>query len=116
MKCLEDNTFPKILRIRKKKDFYAVYSEGKKYYTENFIIYIRENGLSYPRLGITVTRKYGKAVRRNRMKRLLREFFRLNKKLFKVGYDYLIVVKNNCKLKNYWDVKKELERFLTQGH
>ena len=116
MKCLEDNSFPKILRIRKKKDFQALYSEGKRYFTENFIIFIRKNGLEFPRLGITVTRKYGKAVKRNRMKRLIREFFRQNKKLFKVGYDYLIVVKKDCKLKNYWQVKEELERFLAQGN
>ena len=113
MKCLQDNSFPKILRIRKKKDFQEIYAKGKRYYTQNFIIYVKENGLSYPRLGITVTRKYGKAVRRNRMKRLIREFFRHNKKLFKVGYDYIIVVKNNCNLKNYWEVKRELESFLS---
>ena len=113
MKCLYDNSFPKILRIRKKKDFQAIYSSGKRYFTKNFIIYIKENGLNYPRLGITVTRKYGKAVKRNRMKRLIREFFRLNKQLFKVGYDYLIVVKKDCNLKNYWEVKEELEGFLT---
>ena len=50
------------------------------------------------------------------MKRLLREFFRQNKKLFKVGYDYLIVVKRNCYLKDYWQVKEELEGFLTKGN
>ncbi len=116
MKWLENNSFPKILRIRKKKDFQAVYSEGKRYFTKNFIIFIRKNGLDYPRLGITVTRKYGKAVKRNRMKRLIREFFRQNKKLFKVGYDYLIVVKRDCDLKNYWQVKEELERFLAEGN
>ena len=100
------------MRVRKRKDYQLAYQEGKRYYTKNFIIFIRKNDVNLPRLGITVARKYGKAVKRNRIKRLLREFFRLNKKLFKIGYDYVIVVKKDCNVKNYWDVKEELEEFL----
>ena len=102
------------MRVRKRKDYQLAYQEGKKYHTKNFIIFIRKNNLDLPRLGITVARKYGKAVKRNRIKRLLREFFRLNKKLFKTGYDYVIVVKRNCNVKNYWEVKEELEEFLNR--
>jgi len=112
VKILEDNSFPKCLRVRKRKDFQKLKENGKRYFTKNFIVIIGKNDVNLPRIGIIVARKYGKAVERNRMKRLIREFFRQNKKLFKVGYDYLIIVKNNCDLKNYWEVKAELEDFL----
>jgi len=68
--------------------------------------------LDYSRIGITVTKKYGKAHKRNRMKRLVREFFRLNKPLFKQGYDFLIIVKNSCIIRTLNEIKEELTFFL----
>jgi ribonuclease P protein component len=70
------------------------------------------NNLNYSRIGITVTKKYGKAHKRNRMKRILREFFRLNKPLFGKGYDFLLIVKNNCTLRKLNEVSEELTPFL----
>ena len=46
------------------------------------------------------------------MKRLLREFFRLNKEIFKKGYDFVIVVKNNAHIKTLHDIEDELTPFL----
>jgi ribonuclease P protein component len=51
-------------------------------------------------------------VRRNRMKRLLREFFRLHKALFLPGVDYSVVVKRNCSLNTFNDVVRELTPLL----
>jgi ribonuclease P protein component len=53
----------------------------------------RPNGLGHPRLGLTVPRRVGKAVRRNRLKRLLREAFRLNQHELPQGMDYVVLVR-----------------------
>ena len=107
-----DNSFPKDLRIRKRKDFIYVYNNGRKFFTENFIMFIAKNSLNLPRIGITVTKKYGKAVKRNRLKRLIREFFRLNKKILQNGYDFLFTAKKECNIKHLTELTFELSSFL----
>ncbi len=98
--------------MRKRKDFHDVYSKGAKFYTENLLVFILKNLIGVPRIGITVTKKYGKSFKRNRIKRLIREFFRLNKSLFREGYDYLFVVKKECWLQKLDDVELELIKLL----
>ncbi len=67
--------------------------------------------LNIPRLGIIVSKKAGNAVKRNRIKRLIRVFFRLNKgSLQKV--DHVFVAKNNIDKINYQQVEKELRKII----
>jgi ribonuclease P protein component len=63
-------------RIRKRKEYQRVYDRGRKISSRNFTLFLLENDLRHPRLGITATRRVGGAVQRNRAKRLLREWFR----------------------------------------
>ena len=67
-------------RIRKRNEYQRVYVQGRKISSKSFVLFYLENGLERPRLGITVTRRAGGAVQRNRAKRLLREWFRSNRK------------------------------------
>ena len=62
----------------KSQDFKLAYDSGKKFIAHCFVLYVRKNDTGSYRLGITVTKKIGPAVKRNRCKRLLREVFRLN--------------------------------------
>lgn len=76
------NSFPKENRLSKRKDFYRVYNEGKIFQNEHFKIFFLKKDLPPPRLGLSLSKRVGKAVVRNRIKRALRESFRMNKELF----------------------------------
>ncbi len=71
--------FSKEERLRKRREFLGVYERGDKIQSTYFVLYMLENGLPHHRLGITVSRKIGRAVVRNQIKRCLREIFRTNK-------------------------------------
>ena len=60
------------------------------------VLYARENHSSANRVGVTVGKKLGKAVIRNRVRRRLREVYRLNESLFKPGYDIVVVARARC--------------------
>lgn len=101
--------FAKWEKIRKKREFSEVVSHGERLHSPHFVIYVRPN--QHRRLGITVSHHVGNAVQRNRVKRLLREFFRLNKQ--KLPYcDMLIVAKEGAPLLKYQQVYEELSGVL----
>jgi len=79
--------------IKKSADFQLVYNHRRSVANRLLVLYVRENGLSYSRLGISVSRKVGKAVKRNRVRRLIKEQVRINEALFKPGYDLVTVVR-----------------------
>ncbi|MCL4478051.1 MAG: ribonuclease P protein component [Deltaproteobacteria bacterium] len=87
---------------------------GKKLYTYNFIILYRKNDLPLPRFGIIISKKVGNAVKRNRLKRLIREFFRTNKDKIAVR-DYVFIAKKGSDKINYNDINNELSKLFTKA-
>lgn len=69
--------FPKRLRLLRSSEFERVFAARNSVGNSHFVLYGVANDVGYPRLGITVSRRVGNAVARNRWKRLLREVFRL---------------------------------------
>ncbi len=102
-----DFSFPKSHRLLKREEFKRVYAQGKKFYTRFFTIHYLENGLCHPRLGITVTKKVGKAHVRNRWKRLVREAFRLNRHRFPC-WDMVVTVKRGVNPPGFREVERDL--------
>ena len=94
-----------------RKDFVNVNRLGKRDHTAHFIILCLGNRLGITRLGITVGKRTGNAVRRNRIKRLIREFYRLHKAHLPRGYDIVIVAKKGADRLDFWRIKEELGEF-----
>ena len=79
--------------MRLPAEFSAVYEARVRESRGPLTVYARPNDLPHPRLGLSVSRKVGTAVRRNRIKRLVRESFRLLQHDLPQGYDLLVVVR-----------------------
>ncbi|MHC4821264.1 MAG: ribonuclease P protein component [Planctomycetota bacterium] len=85
--------FPPALRIRRKADFDAVFRRGSRASDERMAVHAKPNDLGHPRLGLAVSRGAGGAVVRNKVKRRLREIFRLHRDELPAGHDLVVVVK-----------------------
>lgn len=106
--------FPKAFRIVKREEFVTMNRCGKRRHSRHFVAISRENDTGNPRLGITVSKKIGTAVERNRVKRLLREFFRLNRAKISKGMDIVIAAKRDAPLLNLEAVTRELGPLLLE--
>ena len=82
--------FTRAERLTRKVEFDRVCKEGRAYRTAEVSILALPNGTPRSRLGLVVGRRLGGAPTRNRMKRLIREGFRLNKHLLTVGHDLVV--------------------------
>jgi ribonuclease P protein component len=89
-----DQRFLREHRLRRKTDFDRIYGRRASVSDGTLLIFGDENGLNHPRLGLSVSRKVGSAVRRNRWKRLLREAFRLSRERLPVGIDLIVIPRN----------------------
>ena len=101
-------SLPKKERLLNRKDFVNLNRIGKRYPTRNFIVIVKENGLDHSRLGITASKKIGNAVTRNKVKRLIREFYRLHKTYVPKGLDIVVIAKKGAKGLVFWKMKDEL--------
>ena len=104
--------FPKSNRILKRGDFRRVYDAGRRVQARYFTAFVLANSGEQARLGITATRKTGKAVKRNRARRLLREAFRKNKWIVPHGVDIVINVKQPLAEASYCDLEADFIAFL----
>jgi len=80
-------------KLLKRSEFVALSRKGRSVSDRYFIVAFRPNSLDRPRLGITVTKKTGNAVIRNRIKRVVREFYRLNRQRINGQWDINVIAK-----------------------
>ncbi len=93
----------KTISLNKNSEFKKIYRIGKTIVNKYLVIYYKRNNQGINRLGITINKKVGKAVVRNRIKRLIKENYRLMEDNIKEGYDIIIVSRIRIK---YIDYKK----------
>lgn len=97
-------------RIRQRAEYLRIQGSGRKLNTPSFICFgILDNSTEQPtRLGITVSRRVGNAVTRNRVKRLVREVYRRHKSAFPVGTELVVIARSEAAKIAYADALREL--------
>ncbi|MDY6906233.1 MAG: ribonuclease P protein component [Thermodesulfobacteriota bacterium] len=93
---MSDYTFKKTDRLLKRREFLQTIDAGKKIHSSCFVAGFRKNTLNRHRLGVTVTKKVGGAVTRNRIKRIVREHFRQNRQKLSGFWDINIIAKKKA--------------------
>ncbi|HUF16510.1 MAG TPA: ribonuclease P protein component [Thermoanaerobaculia bacterium] len=109
---------PREQRIAKRRDFLAIYETGRKDFGRHSVLFVRPNELGHPRLGITVTKKAGKAHVRNRLRRWCREVFRTMRTaagLDPLGIDLVINVKPSAASATFAEFSADLTRLLRRS-
>ncbi|MDT0668692.1 MULTISPECIES: ribonuclease P protein component [Mammaliicoccus] len=101
----------KAYRIKKNNDFQRIYKKGKSVANRQFVIYTAENDLDHFRLGISVSKKMGNAVTRNRIKRSIRECFKNHKENI-IPKDIIVIARNQAVDLKVIETQKSLEHVL----
>lgn len=102
------------LSIKNNSLFSKIYKKGNCLVSGVVIMYVMPNGLSFNRMGITVSKKVGKAVKRNRAKRLIRESYRFFEK-YASGYDFVFVARTKTPEVGFFEVKKNMGKLFEKA-
>lgn len=103
--------FPRSSRVRKRGAFVEIQRDGKKTSGKTLLLFLQaQRNPGPPRLGVTVSRRVGGAVVRNRVKRLLREVFRLHPTWFPAGRDVVFVARPEAAALDLAGVTDEIVR------
>ena len=94
-------------RLKKNKQFNYIYKKGERYKTKNFNIFVIKSKFKNYKIGYSISKKEGKANKRNLLRRRIKEVVRLNK-LPKEYNNYILQAKMGACLLNYKDIEKQL--------
>lgn len=105
------NSWQKNQRLLKRTEFQACYNQGEKNFTKLFLVFVKK--APNARIGLAVSKKNGNAVHRNRIKRILREFFRLHFARL-LPYEFVVVPKKHVDANTlqFVHVEKDLLAFV----
>lgn len=102
-------------RLRKDRDFRRVYRRGRSLSNRYLVLIYKKNGLEDTRIGFSISKKFGKAVERNRIKRQLRSICREYLPDLKRGYDMVFVVRAESKQADYNELKSAVYELLKKA-
>jgi ribonuclease P protein component len=102
-----NNTYPPSVRLRKRTEFLSLKDSAQKFAARGILVVWRANNLAHARLGVTVSKKVGCAVTRNRVKRFVRETFR-NNWLLLPAVDLNVIARSEAATMDFHGLKQEL--------
>ncbi|WFD10287.1 ribonuclease P protein component [Tepidibacter hydrothermalis] len=104
--------------IKKDSDFRQVYKSGKSFANRLLVMYVVKNNLDINRVGFSVSKKIGKAVVRNKVKRRMRESFRLcsNDNMIKLGYDFVFIARMPISESDFISTQKSMINLFKKGN
>ncbi len=97
----------KLYIVKSSREFERIIKTGKVLKNKSYVIYHIENNLPYNRYGISVGKKIGNAVNRNKYKRKLRAIIDNSKKDYINSQDYIIILRGSAKDKDYQELEKD---------
>ncbi len=111
-------SLPKLRRLARRREFLRVYETGRKLFSRYCVLFYADNGLPYSRIGITATKKLGKANVRNRLKRWTREVYRRQREplgLDERSQDFVVNVKPDAANAGFAEYSADLLRVLRRA-
>lgn len=94
--------------LRSNRDFRKVYDNGKSFANKYLVMFYIKNGRKNNRVGFSVTKKLGNAVTRNKIKRRMRESYRINSHKFKGGYDIVFLSRVRAKNTSFKQIESAI--------
>ena len=94
--------------LKKNHEFKRLYNKGKSAASQCLVVYCRRNGTTENRLGITVSTKIGGAVQRNRVRRRLKEIYRLHEEQLTSGHDVVIVARVRSRFAGFQELESSV--------
>ena len=98
----------KRFRVKKEKDFNAIFKEGKSFANRKFVIYRLENDEQHFRVGLSVSKKLGNAVTRNQIKRRIRHILIEHKDQLVENVDFVVIARKGVEILDYAEMEKNL--------
>lgn len=105
----------KVYRIKKNAEFRIVYKRGRSFSNNLLVLYTYRNKKGVNRLGISISKRVGKSVERNRIKRLIKEICRLNIENIKTGYDLVFIARNLSNGKSYAEIDNSIKNLIKKA-
>jgi ribonuclease P protein component len=108
--------FPRECRLVRRAEYDAVYREGRRRTSREFTIFLRPNGLEISRFGWSIKKALGNAVRRNRIRRRLREILRLHRREISSGWDIVIHPRTTAATLEFLALTQDLLKLLPRAN
>lgn len=102
-------------RIKRNSHFRYIYNRGKSISNDALVLYVMKNKKDINRIGISVSKKVGNSVVRSRVKRLIRESYRLNSDSFNKGFDFVFIARQRSASADYHKIEGAMKHLMRKS-